>query len=97
MVQHFICSNKCMRLFKNSQMFYWLGRVHQENNIKHIWSFIEARYGKVEHDGSGACVKVAHAREQLKFEYTSKVKDTCEIMDWCRTTLCIGSITNCTI
>ena len=68
-------------------MFYWLCRVHKENNIQHIWSFFEAGHGKGEHDGAGACVKRALAREQLKFEDVVKFKDACVIVDWCNTKL----------
>jgi hypothetical protein len=81
MREHLIWSDNCMGQFKNGRIFYWLCRVHKENNIQHIWSFFEAGHGKGEHDGVGACVKRALAREQLKFE------DARAIVDWCNTKL----------
>lgn len=97
MAQHLIWSDNCMRRFKNASMFYWLSRVHKENNIQHMWSFFEDGHGKGEHDGAGACVKRALARKQLKFEEKTKFRDARAIMDWCNTKLSIGSSENSTI
>ena len=87
MLEHLIWSDNCTGQFKNARMFYWLCRVHKENNIQHIWSFFEAGHGKGEHDGASACVKRALAREKLKFEDFVKFRDARAIIDWCNTKL----------
>lgn len=71
--------------------FYWLSRKHRKNNIQHVWSFYEARHGKGEHDGVGACVKRTLSREKLKFEEKSKFKNAHEIVEWCKKYLYTGS------
>ncbi|KAH9300319.1 hypothetical protein KI387_011902 [Taxus chinensis] len=43
----------------------------------------EERHGKGEHDGAGACVKRALAREELKFKDGAKFTDAKNIVDWC--------------
>ena len=53
---------------KNARMFYWLSRMHVTSGVKHFWTFFEARHGKGEHDGVGACVKRALNREELKYK-----------------------------
>lgn len=78
-------------------MFYWLGRMHREHNIQHIWSFFEDGHGKGEHDGSGACVKRALAKEQLKFGDSMKFQDAHAIMDLCNTNISTESKENSTI
>ncbi|KAH9296005.1 hypothetical protein KI387_039593, partial [Taxus chinensis] len=40
-------------------------------------------HGKGEHDGAGACVKRALAREELKFKDGAKFTDAKNIVDWC--------------
>ncbi|KAH9312797.1 hypothetical protein KI387_027832, partial [Taxus chinensis] len=43
----------------------------------------EAGHGKGEHDGVGACVKRALAREELKYKDGAKLKDAKRIVEWC--------------
>ncbi len=91
MTQHWIWLNNCTGQFKNARIFYWLSRTHRQTNIQHVWSFFEARHGKGEHDGVGACMKGALSREKLKFEKKAKFKNAHEIVEWCKQYLYMGS------
>jgi hypothetical protein len=50
------------------------------SGIQHFWNFMEARHGKGEHDGAGACVKRALAREELKYEGGAELINSQTIM-----------------
>ena len=60
--------DNCTTQFKNATMFYWLSRMNVTSGVQHFLNFIEARHGKGEHDGVGACVKRALTRDELKYE-----------------------------
>ena len=52
-----------------------------------MWNFTEAGHGKGEHDGAGACIKRALAREELKYKDASILTDAKSIVQWCNATM----------
>ena len=85
--QHIIWSDNCESQFKNARMFYWLSRMHKLCRIQYMWNFTEAGHGKGEHDGAGACIKRALAREELKYKDGAILTDAKSIVQWCNATM----------
>ena len=65
--QNWIWSDGCACQLKNAHVFQWLSLLHIKYMVPHLASYFEIGYGKVEHDGVGACIKTSLRREQMKF------------------------------
>ena len=57
------------------------------SGVQYFWNFIEARHGKREHDGVGACVKRALSREELKYESGAILQNAENFVQWCNSTM----------
>lgn len=65
--------------------------------MQYFWNFSEAEHGKGEHDGVGACVKRALAREELKYEGGANSTNATTIVQWCNSTMGPSNQANSTI
>ena len=73
MDQHWIWSDGCVGQLKNARIFQWLFSLHKNYKVPHMWNYFETGHGKGEHDGTGACVKTALQREELKLSTISTI------------------------
>ena len=79
---HLIWSDGCPEQFKNARVFQWLCLLHIKYKVPHIWNYFETGHGKVENDGTGACIKNSLRREEMNFT-GSLLQDTTSIVKWC--------------
>ena len=91
MEQHSIWSNGCAEKFKNSCVFQWLCILHKRHKVPHIWNYFETGHGKGEHDGAGACIKIALRRQEMKFTTISLMWDAKTIVAWCSSVMGQGA------
>ena len=80
--RYLIWSDGCAGQFKNACVFQWLWFLHIQYKVPHIWNYFEIDHGKVEHDGTSACIKNALRREEMKFT-GAHLRDDASIVKWC--------------
>ena len=56
--------------------------LHIKYKVLHIWNYFETGHGKGEHDGAGACIKIALRREEMNFT-GALLRDIASIVEWC--------------
>lgn len=56
--------------------------MHRISGFQHMWNFSKVKHGKGEHDGAGACIKSALAREELKYKDSVNLTDARSIVEW---------------
>ena len=74
-----------MVVMDNSRMhiyFKWLCLLHIKYKVPHVWNYFETSHGKGEHDGVGACIKIALRREEMKFT-GAHLQDASSLVKWC--------------
>ena len=73
MEQHWIWSDGYAGKLNNAHVFQWLRILHMRHKLPHIWNYFETEHGKGEHDGVGACIKIALCRKEMKFTTISLI------------------------
>ena len=82
MDQHWIWSDGCAGQFKNARIFQWLCSLHKKYKVPCMWNYFETGHGKGEHDGAGACVKIALRKEKLKLSTIYTIQNAQSIVKW---------------